>query len=174
MSFRHLILMRHATAAAGAGRDFERPLTPHGQDEAHRVGSRLRIDGPVPDRVLCSSARRCRETWDHVAAGLAAATLPAIDVAYDDRLYNASTGSLLEALRDEQDARVLLLLAHNPGISILAVELGRGDPHAEAVLRGGFAPATLAVFELRTGWRELATPAARLLRIDRIDQDEGG
>jgi len=169
-----MILMRHASAAVGTGRDVDRPLTRHGQDEAHRVGLRLRIDGPIPDRVLCSSARRCRETWDCVSTGLAAATLPAIDVTYDDRLYNASTGSLLDTIRDEQESRVLLVLSHNPGISLLGLELGRGDPRAEVDLREGFAPSTLAVFEVRTRWDELSTASSRLLRIDRIDRDEAG
>jgi phosphohistidine phosphatase len=95
MSRRHLILIRHATAAAGTGRDFDRPLTRRGFDEAKRVGERLRVDGPVPDRVLCSSARRCRETWQSIATGLAAETLSAIDLVFDDRLYNASTNTLL-------------------------------------------------------------------------------
>ena len=148
MSRRHLILMRHATTAAGSGRDSDRPLTRRGQGEGHRVGERLRIDGPVPDRVLCSSARRCRETWQSLAVGLAADTLPAIALAFDDRLYNASTGALIEAIQDEHEARVVLVLAHNPGISLLALELGRSDAESEAALREGFAPASLAVFEV--------------------------
>lgn len=174
MSRRHLILIRHATAAAGTGRDFDRPLTRRGVDEAERVGERLRVDGPVPDRVLCSSARRCRETWQSFATGLAAETLPRIDVAFDDRLYNASTGALIEAIQDEDAARVVLVLAHNPGISHLALELGRGDPDAEAALREGFAPASLAVFEIEGPWRELSVDSARCLRFERLDRDDVG
>ncbi len=174
MSGRHLLLMRHATAAAGTGRDIDRPLTRRGQGEAHRVGERLRVDGPVPDRVLCSSARRCRETWQSLAAGLAADTLPAIELALDDRLYNASTGALLEAIQGEQEARVVLVLAHNPGISLLALELGRGDEAAEGALREGFAPASLAVFEVNGPWCELSSATVRCLRFERLDRDDVG
>jgi phosphohistidine phosphatase len=174
MSIRHLLLMRHAKAAAGTGRDFDRPLTRRGHDEAHRVGERLRIDGPVPDRVLCSSARRCRETWQSLAAGLAADTLPTIDLACDDRLYNASAGEILEAIQQEHEAPVVLVLAHNPGISHLALELGRSDAQVERALREGFAPASLAVFEVSGPWCDLSPTIARCLRFERPDRDDVG
>jgi phosphohistidine phosphatase len=174
MSRRHLILIRHATAAAGTGRDFDRPLTRRGFVEAQRVGERLRVDGPVPDRVLCSSARRCRETWQSLATGLAADTLPAIDLVFDDRLYNASTAALIEAIQGEHDARVVLVLAHNPGISVLALELGRADAESAAALREGFAPASLAVFEIDDPWCELSPASARCLRFERLDRDDMG
>lgn len=167
MPARSLILMRHATAATGTGRDFDRPLTRRGLDEAHRVGERLRIDGPVPDHVLCSSAQRCRETWRSLATGLGAESLPPIDVAFEDALYDASTAGLLEAIRAEQTAAVLLVLAHNPGISLLAVELGQGDPGFEGALREGFAPASLAVFSVDGPFRELSPVSARCQRFER-------
>jgi phosphohistidine phosphatase len=176
MDRRHLIVMRHATAGAGTGRDFDRPLTRRGFDEAERAGERLRATGPLPDRALVSSARRCRETWQAMAAALASASLRAVDVALEDDLYNAATGGLLEAIRDRGgDAAVVLVLAHNPGISLLALELGsepdadegRRDPR----LRDGFAPATFAVFEIDGAWRDLAASASRLLRIERPEPE---
>lgn len=169
MPRRRLILMRHATAAAGTSRDVDRPLNRRGQGEAHRVGERLRVSGPLPDRVLASSARRCRETWQALASGLAVDHRPGISVAFDDRLYNASTGTLLDVLHDETTAEVLLVLAHNPGISRLALELGRADAEDESVLRDGFAPACLAVFEVRGEWQDLSASATRLERFERAE-----
>ena len=126
----------------------DRSLSRRGLDEAQRVGERLRAAGPLPDRVLASSARRCRETWHAVSSGLTAEQRSRIAVEFEDRLYNASTGTLLEILHDETAAEVLLVLAHNPGISRLALELGRANEGDESVLRDGFGPATLAVFEV--------------------------
>lgn len=162
-----LILMRHASAAAGTGRDFDRPLTRRGLSEAQGVGERLRALDVVPDRVLASSAKRCRETFDALASGLGEdAPLPtAVDFA--DGLYNASTQALLEAIRDIDASRTLLVLAHNPGISLLALELGRHDPEQESVLRQGFAPATTAVFEVKSPWSDLDARSARLVRLER-------
>ena len=170
MSVRNLILMRHATAAAGTGRDVDRPLTRRGLDEAHRVGERLRIDGPVPDRVLCSAAQRCRETWRAVAAGLGAESLPPIDVAFEDALYDASTAGLLEAIEAEQEASVVLVLAHNPGISLLAAALGRGDANFEPALREGFTPASIAVFAVEGPWHALSQARVRCLRFARPER----
>ncbi len=178
MPERRLILLRHATAAAGSGRDIDRSLTRRGLDEAHRVGERLRTKGPAPTRALVSSARRCRETWQAVASGLGLAASetpddgsPAIDVEFLDSLYNASTTALLEAIRAEDDATALLVLAHNPGISLLALELGRARPRDEAMLREGFAPATLAVFEIEGDWRLLSPMRARLSRFERASAE---
>ena len=92
-----------------------------------------------------------------------------IAVEFEDRLYNASTGTLLEILHDETAAEVLLVLAHNPGISRLAFELGGANAEDESVLRDGFAPATLAVFEVSGEWRDLSASATRLERFERAD-----
>ena len=78
-----LIIMRHATAGLGGGRDHERPLTGEGHDEARRVGERLRLIGPIPTQIVSSSARRCRETWAAVSAGLGASP----DLEIEDALY---------------------------------------------------------------------------------------
>ena len=156
-----LLLLRHATAGgAGAGGDFDRTLTETGRAEARSVGLRLAEREVWPDRVLCSEARRCRETWSEIAAALSGAG-DAPEVQFDRRLYNAPAETLLEVLAEQsfltssltssssprERGRRTLLIAHNPGISHLAYALGRGDPASEDALRAGFAPATLARFQ---------------------------
>ncbi len=163
MRARQLIIMRHATADPDGGRDHERRLTPQGLDEAHRVGIALAENGPTPQQVLCSSAIRCRETWDAVSAAFDARA--AVDI--EGKLYNASAGNLLHALAGVVDSEVVLLLAHNPGVSMLALELARGDETGLAQLRSGFAPASLALFEVENTWSALSSASARLLRFER-------
>jgi phosphohistidine phosphatase SixA len=67
-----LLLLRHARAAwAEPGmRDFDRPLDMAGRIDADAMGAVLAISGAVPDLVVCSGARRARETWDAVAKHL--------------------------------------------------------------------------------------------------------
>lgn len=167
MTSTRLILMRHASAAAGTGRDFDRPLTRRGLSEAHAVGERLRALHAVPDRVVSSSARRCRETCEALTSGLGTSAPTASAVEYSDLLYNASTQDLLDAIRSIDDARTLLVVAHNPGISLLALELGRRDPAQDATLRAGFVPATIAIFEVDPPWSAIGESGATLAALER-------
>jgi len=117
----------------------------------------------MPERILCSSAIRCRETWQAVCSGLGAS--PSID--FDDDLYNASPASLLRCLAAVVDDRNVLLLAHNPGVSVLALELARGDDESIAALRTGFGPATIACFEIEGPWSGVSSGSARLTRLEK-------
>ena len=171
MTTRRLILMRHASAGpAGAASDSPdggpggdgdrtRPLTRLGLLEARRVGQRLLEQGPAPDRVLCSTARRCRETWEEVARAFEGE----IAVDFDERLYNASDRVLLEAIAEVDDADILLVLAHNPGISLLARELSGESGAATEGLRRGFTPASTACFEVEGTWSRVSRRTLRLL-----------
>jgi phosphohistidine phosphatase len=163
MQRRQLIVMRHATANPGGGRDQARTLTAHGHDQAERVGLALRALGTIPERVLCSSAIRCRETWQAVSAALGST----VAVEFEDALYNASSESILHCLAGVVDEQSVLLLAHNPGVSDLALELGRGDPESVTALSSGFAPAATACFEIEGPWSHVSASTARLTRFER-------
>jgi len=60
---RRLILIRHGAAAAqtATGEDRERALTPEGRRAIAKLAPRLATIG-APDAILCSPARRTRET----------------------------------------------------------------------------------------------------------------
>lgn len=160
---RRLLLMRHARQGGSASSDHERALTEAGREDARRVGRRLRDRGEIPGRVLRSTARRCHETWE----AMAEAFDPPVADEPDRALYNASASELLDAIAgvpDEVDS--LLVLAHNPGISLLALALA-GDREGEAErLHAGFAPATTAAFEVADDWSTLSARSARLVRFE--------
>lgn len=132
---------------------------------------RLRRLGPVPDRVLSSTALRCRETWAALSVGLGTGTRTAIDVTFEDALYGASAERLLEVLASATDATTVLLVAHNPGVSQLAHALASGDDADQARLRAGFAPASLACFAIEGEWHAVSATSARLVRFDRSPVD---
>lgn len=166
MEPRQLIIMRHATADPDGHRDHERSLSVQGLNEARRVGLSLRSKGPIPDRILCSSAVRCRQTWQAVSAELECSA----KVDFQDDLYNASAASLLHSLAAVGEEQTVLLLAHNPGVSVLTHELAAGDEEGIARLRVGFAPATLACFEVEAPWSLLSPASARLTRLERAPE----
>ncbi len=149
---RHLLLLRHADAEAfrpGAA-DRDRRLTPDGAAQAAAVGVRIREQGFVLDRALCSPAVRARQTLDGLGLGAPGEVIPA--------LYNASVGDLLEAIAEvPDDVRGLLVVAHAPGVPDLAWELAEpaaSDPAALARLGRGFTPATLAVLRVPGTWAD--------------------
>ncbi len=166
MELRQLLVMRHATANSGGGGDHARTLTERGRDEARRVGLSLRAHGPDPERILCSSAIRCRETWQILAASLGSTAT--VDFKVD--LYNASPDVLRRCLASLADERSVLLLAHNPGVSVLALEFCRGHDESVARLRSGFAPASIACFAFEGPWSMLSSTSIRLTRFETARQ----
>jgi phosphohistidine phosphatase len=115
---RRLVLLRHAKSAWPDMPDHERPLARRGQRDAPVMGRWLRAADLVPDLVLCSSARRARETWQLAQSGLGAAP----PVRFDDRVYEASAAALVDLIRRESGAaETLLVVGHDPAIPELAV-----------------------------------------------------
>lgn len=160
---RRLILMRHATAGPGGGSDAKRPLTRRGQKEAQAVGDLLRRAELFPDRVLCSTATRCRQTWK----GVESAFSESIHLELDERLYNASPRALLDAIAESDEAETLLVLAHNPGISVLALELaGTSERARETGIGAGFSPAAIAGFEVDGPFSLVSRRSARLILFE--------
>ena len=149
--------------------DFDRPLSAAGIEAAGRVAATLQDAGLLPDLVLCSDARRARQTWEALAAGLGAEAAAGIALDLREDLYLAAETQLLIALRVLPGAASsLLLIAHNPGLHRLARALAGPGSRAQALARLGqdFPPAGLAVFTYdKPDWAELAPGEARLTRF---------
>lgn len=118
---KHLILLRHAKSSWVNPDldDFDRPLNKRGKRSAKALGEWLRAEGWQPDLVLCSAARRTRETWEGLG-------LPGEPVLRKD-LYHAMPEGMLAILR-AATAQTILLIGHNPGIAALAQDLVREAP----------------------------------------------
>jgi phosphohistidine phosphatase len=141
-----LMLLRHAKSSWPPGmQDAERPLSDRGEAAARLMGSYMAQHSLVPGRVLCSPARRTRDTWSVVSPRLPAP----VDAVFDGRLYAAGRQGILSVIR-EQDAavHVLLLLGHNPGMQEAAEWLiASGDVEQRERLREKFPSAALAVID---------------------------
>lgn len=138
---RQLILLRHAHAEpADAGQaDLDRPLSPEGLAEAEAAGRWLAEHGLVPDCVLCSPARRTRETLEAVLAAIGY-----VEQRLEPEMYDATTGTLV-ALADRQcEAERLLLVGHNPGLERLVAFLSSGQSGDYR----GMPPGAIAVLSL--------------------------
>ena len=159
------MLLRHAKSSWDDRTlsDFDRPLNDRGRQAAPLIGGHLCAIGLIPDQILCSTAVRTRETCDLVNKAFPAETATAI--AYDDRLYHASSSEMLEVIKDAPAAvDRLLVIGHNPGIQILATSFA-GDATTEdaAHLNEKYPTAALTVFDVpNSGWRDLNFEDARL------------
>ncbi|GAA1394907.1 histidine phosphatase family protein [Catellatospora coxensis] len=151
---RTLVLLRHAKADRPAGlADTDRPLTDRGHADAAAAGAWMVNHGYVPDLVLCSPARRTRQTWHSVAVALAGAGSPV--VRYERRLYEGSPDELLALIREvEPEFRTVLVIGHNPTISQLSAQLDAGGGEVDS---DGLRTCGIAVHQPETDWPDTDT-----------------
>ncbi|MDT4898298.1 MAG: phosphohistidine phosphatase [Acidobacteriota bacterium] len=113
-----LLLLRHAKSSweDTSLPDFERPLNERGMRAAPLIGKFMREQKIRPDLIICSPAKRARET---IALVLEAAGIET-ELCYDERIYEATVARLVEIISQiEDDKREVLLVGHNPGFENL-------------------------------------------------------
>src|SRR3984885_13187278 len=121
------MLLRHAKSDWPDVADQARPLAKRARHDAPAVGRWLAARGYRPDVVVCSVARRTRQTWELVAPELGGSP----SVTFEPRAYGASAMGLLYLARElPSQCRAALLIGHNPAISDLAAHLA--EPPAQA------------------------------------------
>src|ERR1700749_3355555 len=111
-----LILFRHGKTEnrAPSGEDFDRRLTERGHRDVRLVADALRAAGFIPDRALVSAAVRARETWE-----AASPAFPDATVETRRELYDSDAQTLLATGRTPL-GKTVVIVAHNPGLQILA------------------------------------------------------
>ena len=161
-----LFLLRHAKSSwrDDGLADFDRPLAARGVKAAPLIGVHMAACGFAPQKILCSSSQRTRETLGLLLPHLSGAC----DIALTRAVYEADDDADLMALiaqEDASDIQRLMLIGHNPAIQDLALSLtGQGSPADRAALAEKFPTAALAVltFDAADGWGGVA-PGAGLL-----------
>ena len=136
-----LILMRHAKSDHDdpSLADHDRVLAKRGRRDSPVMANFLADQDLVPARILSSSSTRTRETVTKMLEVWSQTP----EVCYHENLYLASAETLLWTARTEHDdASSVLVLAHNPGIAMLASSL------AGTVL--AMPTAAVAVFRLQS------------------------
>lgn len=159
---RTLVLMRHSEAGMSiTGSDHERSLTHQGLADARAAGTWLRDAVGAFDLVVCSSARRTRQTWEQAQLGGAtAAELDLSDAVYDAGLHDLI--DVVAALPD--DARRVLMLGHAPGIPALGhlLAVPTQDAAYEQVTRG--CPTSgIITLAVPTPWSQVAAQSCGLV-----------
>ena len=150
---RRLILTRHAKSDWDDPllADHDRPLNARGRRSARLLGDWLASRGYEPEEVLCSTALRCRQTWDEAVAAVLG-VLP--EVRHEAALYHAAPEVMLRVLRSAR-APTVMMIGHNPGIAAFAAALPARPP-LEPEFRSYPTAATLVVDFQAEDWAAVA------------------
>ncbi len=117
-----LLLLRHAKSSWDDDglADFDRPLNGRGRKAAPLMGNLMRERGLRPDLIISSPAKRARET---IALVLEASGFET-ELRYDERIYEATAGRLVEVIEGvADDKQEVMLVGHNPGFENLIAHL---------------------------------------------------
>lgn len=158
-----IYLLRHAKSSWDQPYldDYQRPLAPRGSKAAPRLGRYMAKEKLIPQRVLCSGARRAQESWELVSDALGV-TVP---VKVLPEIYEGSTGTLkglIHGLPDSEDS--VLLVGHNPTFHHLALSLaGSGEETALQRLQFKYPTGALAILDFTVqGWSQVREGAGHL------------
>ena len=118
-----LTLVRHAKSSwKDSGlTDFDRPLNKRGENDAPKMGRRLKKYKICPDLIITSPANRALTTAKVIAREIGYSNK---DMVADKQVYLAHSCGLLEVVKKvENTHREVFLVGHNPGLTELANDL---------------------------------------------------
>ncbi|CAN5321426.1 hypothetical protein BH09BAC3_BH09BAC3_12210 [soil metagenome] len=116
-------MLRHAQSAGkqSGQRDYDRLLTPQGEAEARACGKIFSEANYFPDLILCSAASRTRQTLELFYE---LNRFPTDKIQFREDIYEAAMTDLLDVINHLPDhINKVLLVGHNPGLSLLAGDL---------------------------------------------------
>lgn len=157
-----LVLVRHAKSDYPAGvADHDRPLSPRGHRDAPALGRWLAehvvISDPASARIVVSSALRAQQTWLG-ASGLVSPHWGDVPSETEPDIYEASPHTLRQIARrvSAESVDTVVLVGHNPGMALLALELSRpSDLRAQVGER--FPTSSVAVLTTEDPWSSALT-----------------
>jgi len=143
-----LFVVRHGDSPFTAATDHQRPLSELGEVQAAKSGAFIAQQGISTEvQIVCSDATRT-----HSTALIIAGKLGHCAVTAQAELYGARTGQWCEVIEHHQQLSQLILVGHNPTMSLLA-------RHLFPLKAFQFQPACVAHFTLEIEQQGLRLPA---------------
>lgn len=115
---KELYLLRHAKSDwdDDSISDHERPLNKRGFRDAPAMGKFMKQEGIIPDLVLASTALRAKTTAEQVIKEINGKES---EIVFLSTLYLASATEILSQIKKTDESfEKLLLVAHNPGLTV--------------------------------------------------------
>lgn len=161
-----LILIRHAKSdwADTSLADIDRPLAERGIVAAAWIGDTLAKRGWRADQVLCSTARRTRETLELALGRMPPEARPA-EIGFSDAVYAQRDDDYIELIRSQHYNGALMLVGHNPATEETAALLvGEGDADKVSTLLERFPTGGIAVIDFDVEqWAGIGRGTGRLV-----------
>ena len=163
---KNLLLLRHAKSSWDAVdlADHDRPLGPRGERAALVVGRYILQRGLVPDLVICSTARRARET-----RSLASSQWPLQpETTYAHDVYLNGRRAILELLSKTDDSvGSVMVVGHSPDLQDLTLALASGgDVPLRRKAKDQFPTGTLAMLRLPIDtWKGVLNTSGTLVEL---------
>lgn len=161
-----LLLLRHGEAAdpQGPGMDFQRKLTCQGLQDMQNLRDVLLARDLMPQFAMASDAHRTQLTLREVTGADYRG-----QVVFESALYNAEYKKIIETARKLSNGHdVALIVAHNPGIHMAAMNLvsDSSDQVLQTSLMQNYSSGTLTVLECPIErWEDLAERRNHLLDL---------
>lgn len=110
-----LLILRHAKSSWDYFdlADIDRPLNKRGYRDAPKIGCLLLEKEIIPEYILCSPAKRARETAEAVAKACQFSG----EIIFNDNLYPGDPAAYMDAIQIlPEDADSIMIVSHNPGL----------------------------------------------------------
>jgi Phosphohistidine phosphatase SixA len=169
-----ILLLRHAKSSwkDTTLADFDRPLNKRGREATQQIRDCLAREKWLPSQVLCSPAKRTRETLERIQDAFG----EAVPVRFEKGIYMADAPVLLRRLRRLSDSLgSVMVIGHNPGLEHFALMLTDAeDTPLRRQLAAKFPTGTLAAIGCDIDhWTDLK-PACGNLEAFVRPRDAGG
>ena len=163
MQAKTLYLLRHAEASqAEPGiSDYDRSLTPRGEEQTIRVANYIRNKIISFDFIMCSASLRTQQTFEPLRDYI---TTNEIDI--NPEYYNISEEIILKYIQmTAESVQSLLFIGHNPGIAFSALRL-IPQVGSHKFIENGCPPAALTGFALDiNSWKDAHWGCGQLLEF---------
>ena len=126
------------------------------------TGGGIILKNKNPNLILCSTAIRAKETLGHlISLNKESPTL------YDESLYLAEPKKITDCIiKNASDEETILLVAHNPGIHELTLNLSENNSHVN--LEEGYPTASISIISLgNDDWHDLGSKKLELIKFIR-------
>lgn len=104
--------------------DVDRPLKKDRVEDALNMAQKLQSLKLSPDLIICSHAKRTRQTAKYFCEGLGYSYK---DVVFNENVYESSAARILNEIHKvAENIKTLIIIGHNPSLSDLANKLCTG------------------------------------------------